>query len=107
MLCELLGFCQGRPSPCVFFHPQRNMRLTVHGDDFAIPGPMKHLHWLAEQLAKSWIVEIKGILGPPGTEGTSQDIRYLNRILTWDQDGLQWEPEPRHVDRPGVGTLWR
>ena len=23
----------------------------------------------------------------------------MSRSLTWDQDGLQWVPDPRHVDR--------
>ena len=38
------------------------------------------------------------ILGPPGTPGTVQEARLLNRIVTWDDKGILWEPDPRHVD---------
>ena len=94
-----LGFTQGRSSPCVFYQPQRQIRLVVHGDDFTSVAALKHLQWLSSEFCKVWMSEIKGILGPPGTLGTVQTIRYLNRILTWDEHGILWEPDPRHVDR--------
>ena len=28
-----LGFSKGDSSPCTFFHVERSIRLTVHGDD--------------------------------------------------------------------------
>eukprot|EP00974_Lingulodinium_polyedra_P051300 4933731-Lingulodinium_polyedra.AAC.1 len=58
-----------------------------------------HLHWFADELCKVWMAEVKGIPGPPGTEGTVQTIRYLNRILAWDSDGILWELDPRHEER--------
>ena len=29
------GFKKGRASPCAFWHPTRNIRCGVHGDDFS------------------------------------------------------------------------
>ena len=40
----------------------------------------------------------RGILGPPGTPDTIQDIRVLNRINTWKEDGIWWEPDARHAE---------
>ena len=40
----------------------------------------------------------RGILGPPRVEDTVQEMRQLNRILCWAQDGMAWEPGPRHAD---------
>ena len=40
----------------------------------------------------------RGILGPPGTPNTIQDIRVLNRIITWKEDGIWWEPDARHAE---------
>ena len=40
----------------------------------------------------------RGILGPPGTPDTIQDIRVLNRIITWKEDGIRWEPDARHAE---------
>ena len=35
---EELGFVRGTASPCLFWHPGRELRVVVHGDDFAILG---------------------------------------------------------------------
>ena len=40
----------------------------------------------------------RGILGPPGTPNTIQDIRVLNRIISWKDEGIWWEPDSRHAD---------
>jgi hypothetical protein len=37
MLMEL-GFRQGKVSPCMFMHDDRNLRLVVHGDGFTMAG---------------------------------------------------------------------
>ena len=31
---EGMGFQSGAASPCVFFHPERNITVVAHGDDF-------------------------------------------------------------------------
>ena len=31
-----MGFDQGKTTPCVFFNKERDLRVTVHGDDFII-----------------------------------------------------------------------
>ena len=35
---EEIGFTRGIVSPCVFWHPERELRVVVHGDDFTILG---------------------------------------------------------------------
>ncbi len=35
---EQIGFTVGRASPCNFHHPEKNIALTVHGDDFTSTG---------------------------------------------------------------------
>ena len=40
----------------------------------------------------------RGTLGPPGTRGTVQEMRHLNRLITWDREGITWEADPRHAD---------
>ena len=32
------GFVRGKASPCHFFHPQWNVHMLVHGDDFVFVG---------------------------------------------------------------------
>ena len=33
-----IGFERGVSNPCVYYHPQKNIRTEVHGDDFVIIG---------------------------------------------------------------------
>ena len=43
-----LGFKQGLSSPCVFFHPTRNISTVVHGDDFTSLAVESELLWLRD-----------------------------------------------------------
>lgn len=37
----------------------------MHGDDFTTLGKIDDLKWFSEQLRQIWIIEDRGILGPP------------------------------------------
>lgn len=37
-----------KSSPCIFWHPERNLRMVVHGDDFTTLGYESDLNWLGE-----------------------------------------------------------
>lgn len=98
LLVDGLGFEQGRSTPCMFYLPGRNLRTTVHGDDFETLGSMKDLLWFTSKLKERWSLTDRGTLGPPEVQGTVQEIRHLNRIISWTREGVTWEPDPRHVD---------
>ena len=70
-----LGFTQGKSNPCIYYHQKRDLRTVVHGDDFTTAGSYENIKWLHESLGKEWMVVERGILGPPGTPNTIQDIR--------------------------------
>ena len=93
-----LGFTQGKSNPCIYYHEKRDLRTVVHGDDFTTAGSYENIKWLHESLGKEWMVVERGILGPPGTPNTIQDIRVLNRIISWREEGIWWEPDSRHAD---------
>ena len=93
-----LGFAQGKSNPCIYYHQKRDLRTVVHGDDFTTAGSYENIKWLHEALGKEWLVVERGILGPPGTPNTIQDIRVLNRIISWKDEGIWWEPDSRHAD---------
>ena len=40
-----MGFRQGRSSPCVFHHRERNITIVVHGDGFSAVGLANDLDW--------------------------------------------------------------
>jgi hypothetical protein len=90
------GFRQGRSNPCLYWHPDEELRVEVHGDDFTSVGPYDKVLWFQQQLKTWWKTEDRGILGPPGMPGTKQEMTILNRILSWTGQGIEWEADPRH-----------
>ena len=92
---ENVGFVKGRASPCNFFHPSRQVSVTVHGDDFTSTGPEAELRWLDRQLRTRFEVKTE-FLGPG--ENHAKQIRVLNRVLTWGTEGLTYEPDQRHAE---------
>ena len=51
---ELDGFIPGVTNPCSFHHPQRELRVLVHGDDFVGLGSLPELQLMNHWLAKHW-----------------------------------------------------
>ena len=38
------------------------------------------------------------MLGPDAKAGEVQEIRFLNWILAWHEQGISWEADPRHAE---------
>ncbi len=84
-----LRFAQGKSNPSIYFRQKR---------DFTTAGSFEDVKWIHEALGKEWMVVECGILRRPGTPKTTQDIRVLNRIVSWKDGGIRWEPDSRHAD---------
>ena len=95
-----LGFQQGRSSPCLYYHPQRRILCSVHGDDFMVLTGHKDAIWLRDHLAEAWTVETRGILASPDSNlpDCVQQLSVLNRLITWSDTGIELEADPRHVE---------
>ena len=58
-----LGFVAGLATPCNFVRTEKDVRVTVHGDDFTATGPMDSSQCLEKGLAAAWEVKSE-YLGP-------------------------------------------
>ena len=76
----------------------RELQIEVRGDDFTTVGRFEDIKWFHTSPAKEWQVVDRGILGPPGSPKPSQQIRVLNRIIARSDEGIWWEPDPRHAE---------
>lgn len=76
-----MGFIQGIASPCTCFHPTRQVRTYVHGDDYVSTGLPTNLKWMNEESEKKYDVKTQ-IFGPD--EGQQQQVKIFNRIVSWD-----------------------
>ena len=92
-----LGFKQGIASPCVFWHSERRIICSVHGDDFTTAGPKSQLDWFETKLEEHYELTKGGRLGPGRDD--AKEGRVLNRVIRWTSDGLEYEADPRQVER--------
>ena len=79
---KAFGFRQGRSSPCIFWHPVKDIRTTLHGDNFVSLASRIDVDWLFKELSNEWTVKVEGIFGPPSEPDIVQSIRTLIRLLT-------------------------
>ena len=89
-----IGFQRGVASPCLFYHPARDIKTRVHGGDYVSAADPTELKWLKEQLGKQFEIKTK-LLGPD--PGQQREITVLNRILGWHDEGVSYEADARHT----------
>ena len=93
-----LGFRRGMASGCLFFHPSRDLRVAVYGDDFTSVGSCQELDWLEQALEARYAITKRGRLGS-GSED-AKELTLLNRIVRWvDGKGIEVEADPRQAER--------
>ena len=92
-----LGFTQGDACPNLFRHAERGIVTSVHGDDFTSSGPATSLDWLEKSIADKYEITVEPRLGP-GT-ADAKEGRVLNRVIRWCEDSIEYEADPRQVER--------
>ena len=89
-----VGFVRGDGSPVAFYHPERDLAVVVHGDDFTFSGTDSHLDWI-ELLMKGWFeVKVRARLGPDVKD--DKEIVILGRLVRWETDGITYQADPKH-----------
>ena len=69
--------------------------MTCHGDDFTAAGSTMDLEWPSKRFSSRFEVTAHVL----GQERRQEDeIRVLNRVSRWEQHGVAYEPDHRHVD---------
>ena len=91
---EGAGFNRGAACPVIFYHPDRDLSLAVHGDDFTFCGIEEDLLWITEEM-KGWFeIKVRATLGPD--EGDDKEVVILGRRVKWHDWGIEWEADPKH-----------
>ena len=91
------GFTQGKASACVFVHPVRGIAVSVHGDDFTATGPKSELDRFEQVMRQHYELTVGGRLGPGPAD--DKEATILNRVVRWSDEGIQYEADPRQVER--------
>ena len=92
-----MGFTQGTASACVFSHPQLDILLSVHGDDFTAAGPKVGLDEFEKMMRARYELTCGGRLGPGDQD--DKEATILNRVIRWTERGLEYEADPRQGEK--------
>ena len=99
-------FTQGRSSPCLFWHEQKDLRAAVHGDDLCILGAWRHIFWFRQILEKELEITYRGSMRSTLSKNTGvHEVRILSRIVTllpWVIVGRRIPSMPRRLSIAGV-----
>ena len=90
------GFTPGISTPCAFYNPKLDVQCVVHGDDFTFLGTDESLDAVLVAFKNRYDIKMRGRLGPQPKDDKS--IRILNRVVTWDEDGIHYEADQRHAE---------
>jgi len=94
------GFIQGKSNPCLFYHPGKDIRAVIYGDDFTMLGSDDALDWFRKAVEKKlggrYEISHKGRLGPEKHD--DKRVRLLNRVIEWTHEGIRYEADQRHAE---------
>ena len=62
-LFESVGFERGVSCGVVFYHPERDISLAVHGDDFIFCGLREDLCWIRDLMGEWFEIKVRGFYG--------------------------------------------
>ena len=91
------GFRQTSASACIFRDEERLLAVSFHGGDFTASGPKSFLDLYVGEMQKWYELTIGGRLCPGAND--DREATVLNRVVRWTAAGLQYEVDPRQVER--------
>ena len=91
-----MGFTTGTASASCFHHPKLDVQCVVHGGDFSFSGADYALDWIQERMQRAFLCKVECRLGPDPSD--DKHARILNRVISWEKWGIQYEADPRHAE---------
>ena len=90
-----MGFKECKVTNGVFTHPERDLRVVAHVDDFLISGEGHQLQWFRDPLTQKY--ELKGQVAGWG-HGDDRELQFLGRVIRVTQTGIELEGDDKHVE---------
>ena len=88
-----LVFKQGKASPCVFWHWQRDVKALVHGNDFVSCGEGTELEWLCKVLKEKFETKMTMV---GGGDDLAKEAGVLSQTVRWHpRKGITYEADRR------------
>jgi hypothetical protein len=90
-----MGFSECKVTNGVFTHPERNIRVVVHVDDFLLSGEQHQLSWFQDQMAKKYELKVQTA---GWNQGDNRELQFLGRVIRLTQTGIELEGDDKHVE---------
>ena len=91
------GFMGSAAIPGLYYHPEWDIMMACHGDDFLAEGLASDLDRLDELMKSKFEVKILPRIGDPEFGGEVSDGSHLHRIIRWSAKGFSWEADPKYA----------
>ena len=95
LFLKSIGFAQAVSNPCHFSALGMGMKGLVHGDDFMFTGSRKNIEWLQKKFELQYDCKIEKIGRAPELP---KSARFLNRVVSFTEQGLEMEADQRLVE---------
>ena len=90
-----MGFSECKVTNGVFTHPERDIRVVVHVDDFPLSGEHHQLSWFQDQMPKKYELKVQTV---GWSQGDNRELQFLGRVIRLTQTGIELEGDDKHVE---------
>ena len=90
------GFLEVAFVPGLFYHPEWDVTLSCHGDDFLAEGEAQDLDKLDEVMLANFETKVLPRLGDPESGGEVTSGKHLGRTISWSKAGYTWESDDKY-----------
>ena len=95
-LVDKINLNQGRSQTCLFHCSKTGFKLVYHGDDIAAVSDDDVLKAFHITLSGSFEAKVIYLIGPE--PGDDKEGLLLNRCISYTDEGIIWEADPRHTE---------
>jgi hypothetical protein len=89
-----LGFKASLHHPSIYFHPERDIRVIAHVDDFLCTGDEVQMDWLYKELSLEYDLKVQKV---SGDSRHNQEAKFLNRTIRVTNEGIQIKGDEKHA----------
>lgn len=81
----------------MFYHPEWDVTMSFHGDNFLAEGPAEGLDRLDEAMREGFEVKVLPRIGDPTCGGETTSGEHLHRLITWSEARFTWQADPKYA----------
>jgi hypothetical protein len=88
------GFKASLHHPSMYFHPERDIRVIAHVDDFLRAGDEVQMDWLYKELSLEYDLKVQKV---SGDSRRNQEAKFSNRTIRISNEGVQIMGDEKHA----------